>query len=111
MQFTKRHGGVQENNGEPNNTEQRLTEFYPHEENELTEVNAERGKRDNGIVQEDGEQRNPILRNEQYYFSGGEKTIDKLAAISEEKEESDNEVLKWSISDVFSGLEYPKKNN
>ena len=108
MQFTERHDGVLENDHrEPSvnasNTEQGLTEFHQeHEESglkESTELGIDREKRDNGVAQEDGEQRNKQCSNGDLK---GERTTDRLAAISEE---SDDEALKWRISDVFSGLD------
>ena len=109
MQFTKRHDGVQKNDGEPSvvasSTRQKLVKLHQHEERGLKEMTDGRGRRDNGIVQENDEQSSSLE---------GERTTDKLAASSEEDEEElDNEfkVLKWRISDVFSGLDNvsPKK--
>lgn len=87
-----------------------LTEFHHHEEKR--KINS-KGKRDEATLAEEGGQQ----RTGQYsaVSSGdlkGKRTSDKLAGISEEKEEeSADEVPEWRISDVFSGLNNDSPKN
>ena len=113
-QITKRRDCVQKSEGlrEPSvdSGEQRLSAPHRHEEKQNIEVANSEGRRDKDVlvVEEDGERRT------EQYSSGdlkGKRTSNKLAAISEEKEESDDEVLEWRISDVFSGLDNESPKN
>ena len=84
-----------------------MTELHQHEErrsNEKTEAATSKGKRNHDVAEEDSEQ-----RTEQY--SSGKRTSDKLAVISEEEGELDDEALEWSVSDVFSGLDNDSPKN
>ena len=93
-------------------SEQSVTELQQHEERrsyEKTEAINNMVKRNYNVAAEEDEEQ----RTEQYSSGGlkGKRTSDKLAAISEEKGESDDEVLEWRVGDVFSGLDNDLSKN
>jgi hypothetical protein len=109
--FTKRRDCAEKDEGLRESSvdrgEQNLTEF---EEKRKIEIIDSKRKRDNTkVIEKEGHSER---RSDQYLVVSsddlkGKRTSDKLAGISEEKEretESDDKVLEWRISDVFSGL-------
>jgi hypothetical protein len=115
-EFTTRHDCVGKSEGlrelsVDKEEQNRLTKFHHLEEKRKTDVVNSKGKRDKA-GEEDSE-----WRSDQYsaISSGdlkGKRTCDKLAGISEEKEEeTDDGVLEWRISDAFSGLSNDSPRN
>ena len=115
-EVTKRHDYAEKREGlrEPSvdiGEQNGLTELHQHQEKQ--KINGYcKGKRDKATLVEEEEQRTGQYSAD---FSGdlkGERTSDKLAVISGEKEEeSANELLEWRISDVFSGLNNDSPKN
>ena len=114
---TKRHDCAEkrEGLGEPSvdrGEQNGLTEFHHHEEERKI---SSKGKTDEAPLaeqEEDGQQRTGQYSAVSSGDLKGERTSDKLAGISEEKdEESADEVLEWSISDMFSGLNNDSPKN